>query len=360
MKRSSNQVRDKKWLAIFVFPALSILLLVSCTNLITAQTLTKLNFGLFPQAGANDVGIIPQSSAGCPVGSEYITMSMDGEDNGSTGSVQGWTGDISYYPTGNSFGFCRVDGNQFDNHFQNNYAVLQLGSSCPAGSVSIQRLFDNENINNKNGSSGNTSPNTSFYYNQVNGTHDTLMNFCFFYAAFQGMQSFPEFHVPYGVFAAPASAWLATGVVRSDDEDKKNQDFTFSLTASTSVLFDFANIIYGADSGTPLQGRNSILLVAKVTRGAPCYNPCPYIGSYDSVNCWVGKPPSGTNAFIWSTNFYYSPVNGAQTPAQKCPMPGSWFDSVNCFVKAIPTGTKPFIYANMWYVEPDCRPVTPN
>jgi hypothetical protein len=72
------------------------------------------------------------------------------------------------------------------------------------------------------------------------------------------------------------------------------------------------------------------------------------IGSYDTRNCYVGTPPSGTTAFIYANNFYYTPVSGNQ-----CPMPGSWFDGVNCFVMEIPGNCSPFIWANSWYVKPD-------
>lgn len=73
---------------------------------------------------------------------------------------------------------------------------------------------------------------------------------------------------------------------------------------------------------------------------------CPYIGSYDGANCYIGKAPTGTQAFIYSNNFYYTDINNT------CPYPGSWFDGANCFVTSIPTGTHPFIYNNSWYVKP--------
>lgn len=361
MKRSSNQVHNKQWLAIFVFPVLSILLLVSCPNLINAQFLARSSPSLFPQGGVYDVGIIPQSSSGCPVGSEYVTIKMDDEDKKNKSSVTGWTGAISHYPTGTTFGFCRVDGIKFFyNHVKNDYAVLQLGTNCPAGSVSIQRLFDNEDkSNNTNSSSGNIDPNSSFFYHSYDGSGpDTLMYFCFFKGDSTSISSLPDFKVPYGVFAAPSSAWLATGLVHTDDEDSNDpnsRDLTFSDLADDYTLLDFAKIIIGVEGTYPLQGKNTTLRVAKVADGPPCI-PCPYIGSYDGANCWVGKPPSGTNAFIWSNNFYYSPVYGATTPATKCPLPGSWFDTANCFVKSIPPGTSPFIWSNMWYVKPACKP----
>jgi hypothetical protein len=296
------------------------------------------------QSGVNDVGIIPENSGGCPVGSEHIYISMDDEDNNNASSVSGWTGDISHYSTGTTFGFCRVDGNQFHSLPGRDYAVLQLSSNCPTGSVSIFRVFDNEHNGNNNWASGNISPNTT--------GPPTKMSFCFF----QGgntptMTSFPNFYVAYGVFAAPSLVpALPSGVVHTDDEDTGNADYTYSMIPGAPLNL-FANIIYGTEAGTPLGGKNTNLLVAKVANKTPCTSPCPYIGSYDGANCWLGQPPAGTHAFTWSTNFYYTPVNGNQ-----CPKPGSWYDGANCFVTAIPPQTSPFIWSNMWYVQPVCRP----
>lgn len=304
------------------------------------------------QAGAYDVGIIPETSSGCPVGSEYVIISMDDQDDDlifgthNISSVSGWTGVISRYSTGTTFGFCRVDGSNFHQFVGGNYVVLQLGSSCPAGSTRFSRVFDNENDSPHNWSSGNIGPN-------LQGGTDTKLYFCFFPAA-QIMFSFPNFHVPYGVFAQPNSASFASGKVDTDDEDDNPQlDQTTAITNNWyTTLFTF--IIYGTDN--PTTGRNSELLVTKVANDTCNVNPCPYIGSYDGANCWVGQPPKKTAAFIWSTNFYYTPVNGALSAPQKCPKLGSWYDGANCFMKAIPPQTTPFIWSNMWYVAPVCRP----
>jgi hypothetical protein len=80
---------------------------------------------------------------------------------------------------------------------------------------------------------------------------------------------------------------------------------------------------------------------------APPATNCPYMGSYDGANCYIGSAPSGTSAFIYANNFYYTPV-GAST----CPYPGSWYDGANCFVANIHASADPFIYANNWYVQP--------
>jgi len=301
------------------------------------------------QSSAYDIGIIPETWAGCPVGSQYVYFSMDDEDNHPASSVTGWTGGgIVRSAIGTWLGFCRVDGTQFYRHPTMDYAVLQLGS-CPNGSISIFRVFDNEHNNNQNSSSGASSiaPSTT-----AQGA-PTQIYFCFFPSG-GTMASFPNEHVPYGVFAAPSPSALATGYAHTDDEDDNNHSYTGSkVTSNLNLLFRFANIIYGTENGTPLGQKNTNLLVAKVANNtcAPNQNACPSIGSYDGANCYVGSAPAGTHAFIWSTNFYYTPVNGNQ-----CPKPGSSFDLANCYVTAIPQGTSPFIWSNAWYVAPACHP----
>jgi hypothetical protein len=76
-----------------------------------------------------------------------------------------------------------------------------------------------------------------------------------------------------------------------------------------------------------------------------CSNPCPSGGWYDGANCYIGTPPEGTDAFIYDSNYYYTPVDGDQCPD------GSDFDSQNCFVQAVPAGVDPFIYDNNFYYE---------
>ena len=74
---------------------------------------------------------------------------------------------------------------------------------------------------------------------------------------------------------------------------------------------------------------------------------CPYMGTYDGANCYIGTPPSGTSAFIYANNFYYTPVG-----TSSCPYPGSWYDGANCFVANIHASADPFIWSNNWYVHP--------
>lgn len=74
---------------------------------------------------------------------------------------------------------------------------------------------------------------------------------------------------------------------------------------------------------------------------------CSY-GYYDGAHCCIGTPPSGTTAFIYNNNFYYTPVNGNQ-----CPYSGSYYDGANCFVMDIPADNPGFIWNNNWYIYPD-------
>jgi hypothetical protein len=183
---------------------------------------------------------------------------MDDEDDGNISYVKGWTGDISHYSTGTNFEFCKVDGNQFHGHASGTYAVLKLSTDCPAGSFTIHRSFHNENRHNNNRSSENTYPNIS-----EKGT--TVMYFCFFPR--DNMSSFPPLGVPYGVFAAPSSAWLDTGTVFTDDEDKNNADSTEGVPNQYNFGLLFSKIIYGEGESpyySPFRGPNTYLLVAKV------------------------------------------------------------------------------------------------
>ncbi len=75
------------------------------------------------------------------------------------------------------------------------------------------------------------------------------------------------------------------------------------------------------------------------------------IGSWDTRNCYVGAPPSGTTAFMYPDNkgyLYYTHAAGSN----KCPLSGSWNDGHNCQYLNIPANkTYGFIWGNKWYVK---------
>ncbi|WP_037583158.1 hypothetical protein, partial [Stigmatella aurantiaca] len=252
---------------------------------------------------------------------------MDNEDSSPISTVSGWTGAITLEANRNTnLGFCRVDGSRFRSHPYADFAVLSLDTSCPAASVRISRLFDNENTKHSNGHQGNIYPNVS--------SADTLLYFCVFRASGVMLSEFPNFQAPYGVFSSLLGTTsyggearaLATGVVFTDDEDSNNQDSGY-----------VPDIIHGSD-GIGLTGRNSYLKVAQV-RNDPIPN-CIYGGSLAGPNCkilafqnpqvipgisyWVDADPR------WP-GVYYAQVNGG------CPYGGS-VSGPNCAVVSLPPG----------------------
>lgn len=80
---------------------------------------------------------------------------------------------------------------------------------------------------------------------------------------------------------------------------------------------------------------------------------CPPGSTFDLVNCFFGKAPAGTNAFINQGGFYHSPLSSGSGQGP-CP-PNTTFDTVNCKLRLVPAGYQPFIYQNGWYVKPNAR-----
>jgi hypothetical protein len=321
---------------------------------VVVEAICALALSVLPARGfaQTEVGVIPETATGCASEASHVIINMDDEDTNYHGTKGGWTGAISTYVSGTRLEFCRVNGNLFHPSWDGDYAVLQLGSTCPPGSYSARRKIQNENAgyNSGNWMSGPAAPNDFSSEGDKLTTHRyTNLYFCFFPAEPFNGPAFPNLHMPYGVFAVPSKAWLATGYVYSDDEDKSNNDMT--ILANVPALSRFPNIIYGND--LPMYGKNTYFLTAKVANDT-CHvqDACPYPGSqWDTAHCWFGTPPAGTHAFIWANNFYYTPVAGNQ-----CPLPGSQFDTANCFVRPIPPNAAGFIWSNMWYAEPVCRP----
>lgn len=71
---------------------------------------------------------------------------------------------------------------------------------------------------------------------------------------------------------------------------------------------------------------------------------CP-LGSYDTANCLVLVPASGTTPFIWSGHLYTSALPGNVCPA------GNW-DGANCYIGTPAPGTTPFIWNGSLYTSP--------
>lgn len=170
------------------------------------------------------VGVIPATPA-CPAGISLVEIYHDDEDSSNANSRWGWIG-ATVSDRNTRFRFCRVPssfrpileaGSAYD------YAVLQLSLSCPSGSHSMWRYFDNEDSNNANSGSGPYFPNVNV------GGRNWQMKFCVFddSQGAQTMTSFPSLGFTYGVFApldmpAPYNLW--SGYLYKDDEDSNNQN----------------------------------------------------------------------------------------------------------------------------------------
>ncbi|MCK4662900.1 MAG: hypothetical protein KAT68_08550 [Bacteroidales bacterium] len=84
-----------------------------------------------------------------------------------------------------------------------------------------------------------------------------------------------------------------------------------------------------------------------LNKGVQPTNKCPNGGTFDGCHCHIGTPPSGESAFIYSDNFYYTPVGCCN-----CPLTGSEYDGANCKVMDIPVNSIGFIWHNKWYLHP--------
>ena len=175
---------------------------------------------------AFDVGVVAPLEVSCP--DERIEIFTDDEDSANNGrrDPSGWLGAVRS-DLDTLFVFCRVDGREFhhlaeESSEATNYSVLQLGEKCPNGSAETFWLLDNENDEPvKNWSSGDIRPN-------VSGV-DTELHFC----VFAGQPSakgdggdFPDFGIPYGVFASPErfEHGLESGWFRINCEEDRNHN----------------------------------------------------------------------------------------------------------------------------------------
>jgi hypothetical protein len=212
-----------------------------------------------PKAGVFEVGVIPDLGVGCPAGSAEIVIRMDDEDDGNTSSRSGFVGKTNSGETSSAtrFYFCKVDGTLFKPFStstsaadqRDDYAVLKLGTTCPAGSQEFSRHFDNEDSDNRNFFTGVISPNVS--------NQDTTLYFCLFRYAASGvatMSAFPNLGsgFRYGVFG-PSDfnrGALAFGTIRSDDEDSGNTStYTVpsdALSAAKRIIYPDSTVSHGA------------------------------------------------------------------------------------------------------------------
>jgi hypothetical protein len=210
--------------------------------------------------GARDVGVIPVETNACPAGTE-VSFRLDVEDGEDLvigcepgpegGYISRWVtrdvvwnqAPIASYMCGGNFTmrFCRVDGTQFKKLLWANqstaYAVLQLGSSCPDGGISVGRYMDMEDDDNTNTSSGSLAPSVI--------DRNANLKFCLFGSTLGGngpyMSSFPLLNgLQYAVFhdfdLSPQQTWvMSKRFIFSDDEDNANENSRDPSTGAAAV-----------------------------------------------------------------------------------------------------------------------------
>jgi hypothetical protein len=204
--------------------------------------------------GVHDVGVIPDTV--CPSDVEKVTMFMDDEDTSNGNDRDGWIG--ATVSTGNTkLTFCRVPGSYFKPlNTSEPYAVLRLGSTCPAGSEAFARVFDNEDTANDNTYTGNIYPSTS-----TQSPSKTTVAFCLFRGNANAMSNFPVLGFSYGVLSRQGmSKSQGEGWIETDDEDTSNASMT---TYSWSPL-DFAKINDAAQIVSTVADSKTRLRLARV------------------------------------------------------------------------------------------------
>jgi hypothetical protein len=205
-----------------------------------------------------DVGVIP-SNRSCPNGADPIRIRFDDEDDNNGNSRGGYIGSI-ISNSNTDFLYCREDGRSLfplttaSDEREDHYAVLKLGTTCPNGSNTFSRRFDNEDDNNGNSTTGTVG---SIAPNVVDDNANLV--FCLFRGGSQTMGAFPQNfpganHFGYGVFAQDTfTRGLATGFIRTDDEDDNNGN---SYSASAAI-FEDARLIVS-------DGANTVMDIAEV------------------------------------------------------------------------------------------------
>jgi hypothetical protein len=176
-------------------------------------------------------------------------LTIDSGHNNNNTHSSGWIGETTV-GTKSALRFCRIDGRLLrpvrSSNTAHNYAVLKLGSSCPAGSVEFTRYFDNNDAcGNSTNPSCNTYADLSFLGdiapNQYGGNYanNLWMRFCMFRASSSASSfSFPNLGHSYGVFAAAGLIGaMESGYLYTDDEDSANNNSTSGdLTGSAGFL----------------------------------------------------------------------------------------------------------------------------
>lgn len=206
-------------------------------------------------AAGTPIGVLPSSNGVCPPGTTRGWIMLDNEDDETANAHEGWVGGVES-ARNTTFYLCQTDAAPFvalRNSRKVNFAVLALGPSCPSGSITLDRYFDDEDYQS---TSEDTLPNDSATRNDGDNTY---FRFCWFLNDDWQLPAatsfdFPDLHRSYGVFGAPGDVfgnpYLATGWVHTDDEDSDNQN---KLTSVNDVQKIYLNMWLEANHNTTMR-----------------------------------------------------------------------------------------------------------
>ena len=129
---------------------------------------------------------------------------------------------------------CRVNGQSFrakiTNGISQDYAVLQMGTQCPADSFPFSKYIDNEDDQNRNQVTGDIQPSRA--------DSNSALRFCLFRSAIvrPAMDSWPHLGMNYSVFGNPVGPNETFGNLYSNDENDDNENrYSVSADWATSA-----------------------------------------------------------------------------------------------------------------------------
>jgi hypothetical protein len=189
------------------------------------------------------VGVIPGTGVDCDEispSSEMITFYMHDEERDNRNVWDGWVGrSYSHYAV-TKLRFCNVRARDFKNpkgDADESYAVLKLSGTCPSGSKTLIRYFDNED--EPCGPSGpigggllpgvDTCGNKAIYGDGAPSTQsdtNVFLHLCVFEGKSNGSTApFPDFgDAEWGVLGGGGRVSSKSGYVFSDNEDHDNNN----------------------------------------------------------------------------------------------------------------------------------------
>ncbi len=175
------------------------------------------------------VGVIAESNA--PTGPyAVLEIFMDCEDSRSSNKKSGWIG-ANTVDRNVTLKICLVPKSLFKGYKFGKYAVLSLDMS--SSDHIIQRDFDNEDGNNLNsiklnGEKIDKATLLAKVGNSIRQDGNTSLKFYVYdQDVDNGLDSFPDLGIHYGVFGTSNEPYKTNGWILTDDEDSNNQNLSW-------------------------------------------------------------------------------------------------------------------------------------